>query len=75
MRQPLDRMAFEQEGEVVDIPLDLRSRLAALGLRVGKRVRMITREPLRGPVVVLVEHASVSLGIGIADRICVEVDE
>ncbi len=45
-----------------------------MGVRVGKKIKMLTKEPLKGPVVVVVDEADISLGIGIADKIIVEVD-
>ncbi|MBN1635640.1 MAG: ferrous iron transport protein A [Deltaproteobacteria bacterium] len=75
MRISIDRMKYNQEGVFVGINNELRLHLAGMGLRAGKKIKMITREPLKGPVVIQVDHASISLGIGIADKLIVEVDE
>jgi len=34
---------------------------------------MITKEPLKGPVVVMVDEAKTSLGLSVADKIIMEV--
>jgi len=53
----------------------LKERIAGMGIRVGKELKMITKQPMKGPVVVLVDGARTSLGMGIADKIKVEVEE
>jgi len=71
----LDKMHYNQEGMVVSIDPDVRGKLASMGLRTGKKTRMITKEPWKGPVVLLVDQANISLGMGIAGKVQVEVDE
>jgi ferrous iron transport protein A len=67
-------MPYEEEGVVANIQEGVRTRVAGMGIRVGKKIKMLTKEPLKGPVVVVVDEADISLGIGIADKIIVEVD-
>ncbi len=74
MQKRLDEMAYEEEGVVDNIQGGVRTRVAGMGVRVGKKIKMLTKEPLKGPVVVVVDEADISLGIGIADKIIVEVD-
>jgi len=52
----------------------LRGRLAGMGIRDGKVIRMITKQPIKGPVVVEVDGSSTSLGLGMAKEIIVETD-
>lgn len=73
MKKKLYEMAYGEEGIVVNIEEDLRKKLAGMGIRIGKKVKMITKHPLKGPVVVMVDEASTSLGLGISDKITVEV--
>jgi len=75
LRISLDRMKYNQEGILLGINNEISQHLAGMGVRAGKKIKMITREPLKGPVVILVDHASISLGMGIADKLTVEVDE
>jgi ferrous iron transport protein A len=49
-------------------------RLASLGIRVGKSVRKITSEPLRGPIIVEVDGARVAIGRGMAMKVFVVVN-
>lgn len=74
MQKRLDEMPYEEEGVVANIQEGVRTRVAGMGIRVGKKIKMLTKEPLKGPVVVVVDEADISLGIGIADKIIVEVD-
>jgi ferrous iron transport protein A len=64
-----------QEGLITEIEGGKRHHLADMGLRVGKKIRMLTRQPFRGPVVVEVGEVKISLGKGLAQKIKVEVGE
>lgn len=68
-------MFYNQEGSVVSIDPTARRQLAGMGVRIGKKIKMITKEPLKGPVVLLIDQANISLGIGIARKVIVEVPE
>jgi len=44
-----------------------------MGIREGKKLRMATKQPIKGPVVVEVDKSFTSLGLRLADKIFVEV--
>jgi len=46
-------------------------KLDAMGLRPGKRVRMLSSQFMSGPITVLVDGRQVAMGRGIARRILV----
>ena len=75
MRKKLSEMDYGEEGVVKSIEGDLRNKVAGMGIRVGVRLKMATKQPIKGPVVVTVDRYSISLGLGIDDRIIVEVEE
>ncbi len=66
-------MKYEEEGTVTDIEGTLRKKVAGMGIRVGKKLRMITKQPIKGPVVVVVDEANTSLGLDVAERIILEI--
>jgi len=73
MWKRLSEMNYGEEGTVTSINSDLREKIAGMGIRVGKKLKMITKQPIKGPVIVVVDEANTSLGLGIADKIMVEV--
>ncbi|HDM22522.1 MAG: ferrous iron transport protein A [Methanomicrobia archaeon] len=73
MDKKLSEMRYGEEGVVKSIEGDLRNKVAGMGIRVGKKIKMITKQPIKGPVVVLVDEYRTSLGLGIADKIIIEV--
>jgi len=75
MRKKLSEMVYGEEGIVKSIEGNLRNKVAGMGIRVGKKIKMATKQPIKGPVVVTVDQYSISLGLGIADKIIVEVKE
>ncbi|HJH29435.1 MAG TPA: ferrous iron transport protein A [Methanosarcinaceae archaeon] len=73
MEKKLSEMKYEEEGIVTDIEETLRKKVAGMGIRVGKRLKMITKQPVKGPVVVAVDEAITSLGLDVAEKIIVEM--
>ena len=73
MEKKLSEMKYEEEGTVTDIEGTLRKKVAGMGIRVGKKLRMITKQLVKGPVVVVVDEANTSLGLNVAERIIVEI--
>ncbi|MBE9505927.1 MAG: ferrous iron transport protein A [Chloroflexi bacterium] len=51
----------------------MMERLAALGVRPGKRVTKVSSMLLSGPVTVEVDRAQVAIGFHVASRILVDV--
>ncbi len=73
MKKKLSEMDYDEKGTVTKIDRDLQKRVAGMGIRVGKNLRMITKQPIKGPVDIIVDEAETSLGLELADRITVEV--
>ncbi|MHC1623364.1 MAG: FeoA family protein [Candidatus Methanospirareceae archaeon] len=73
MEKKLSEMDFDEEGTVKEIDEKLKKQVAGMGIRVGKNIRMATKQPIKGPVVVEVDKSLTSLGLGIAEKIIVEV--
>lgn len=74
MEKKLSEMGYDEIGSVKRIEGELREKVAGMGIRVGKTVRMITKQPIKGPVVVVVDESNTSLGRDIAGKIIVEIE-
>jgi ferrous iron transport protein A len=68
-------MKYEEEGKVKKIDGRLKERIAGMGIREGKEIKMMTKQPIKGPVVVSVDRSNTSIGMGLADKIIVEVEK
>ncbi len=75
MERKLSEMDYEEEGVVKSIKEDLKEKIAGMGIRVGKKLKMLAKQPIKGPVVVTVDKAETSLGLGLADKIIVEIEK
>jgi len=75
MKMKLSKMSFNEEGIVTAIDEELKGAVAGMGIRIGKKLKMITRQPIKGPLVVMVDESTTSLGLGIAEKIMVEVEK
>jgi len=70
-------MDYEEEGVITAINDTLKNQVAGMGLIVGKKLRMITKQPIKGPVVVVavIDRANTSLGLDVAAKITVDVKQ
>jgi ferrous iron transport protein A len=73
MKKKLSEMNYDEQGTVTEIESNLQKRVAGMGIRVGKTLRMVTKQPIKGPVDVVVEEAETSLGLDMAGKITIEV--
>ena len=49
-----------------------RRRLQVLGIREGQNVKVLSKQPLRGPITISVGNCQMTLGRGMAHKIMVE---
>ncbi len=75
MAKKLSEMDFGEEGTVKEIAEDFRVQIAGMGIREGKKVRMTTRQPIKGPVVIEIGRANTSVGYALADKVIVDVGD
>lgn len=75
LKKSLDELKGNESGVVVGVAggFGFQRRLATLGIRPGKNIRMLTAQPLRGPIVVEVDRTHVAIGRGMARKVLVEV--
>ena len=73
----LRQMQSGQRGKVIEIHGGhvLVSRLAALGIRPGKKITKVSSMLLRGPVTIQSGHTRLALGFGMTNKIIVELEE
>ncbi|MGA1794813.1 MAG: FeoA family protein [bacterium] len=74
---PLIKMTENQEGIIhaLEGGGQFQTRLQALNIRIGKRVKKISATPFRGPVVIEVERSKVAIGHGMAQKVLVAVSD
>jgi len=70
-------LAPGEEGAIVSLSggPGAQSRLRALGLAEGQRVRNVSRIAWGGPIILLVNRAQVAVGRGMARKIVVRVKD
>jgi ferrous iron transport protein A len=73
LHKRLSELEFGESGTVREI-LASSHELNCLGVRVDKHLTMITRQPIKGPVVVAVDGMEVAMGLETARCVNVEVD-
>ena len=51
----------------------LQYRLDSMGIRIGKEIKVVSKQPFRGPITVEMRGCQMTLGMGMARKIMVEV--
>ena len=74
MEKKLSEMKYGEKGKITRIDLDLRAQIAGMGVREGQEVKMLTKQPIKGPITITMGRANTSLGIGLAEQIIVEIE-
>lgn len=75
MHTPLDHLFPNQSGtiETIEAGPELGRRMAALGLRPGRRVEVIRTAPLKGPLQIRIGHTELMIRRTDAAKICVSL--
>ncbi|MDD3622990.1 MAG: FeoA family protein [Methanofollis sp.] len=71
-QKKVTEMEYGETGVIVEL-LGSHHDLNCLGIRKGKNLEMITKQPIKGPAVVLAEGVEVAMGLEIAALVVVEV--
>lgn len=69
----LSDLEYGEEGIIRWIDQSLKDQILGRGIREGKTLRMDTKQPIKGPVVITIEKSTTSLGFNLAKKISVEV--
>lgn len=72
MQKKLLELEFGDKGVVREIRTSTHD-LNCMGLRVGKELKMITKQPIQGPVVVLLGEVEIAMGPEIAAQVIIEI--
>lgn len=73
MQKQLSKLEFGDTGTVTEIRAH-GAELNCMGLRKGKRLKMITKQPIKGPVVVLIGEVEIAMGLDMAEQVTVELE-
>ena len=66
MEKKLSERKYAEEGIVTEIEETLRKKVAGMGIKVGKKLRMLIKQPVKGHVVVVLDKTNTSIGLDAA---------
>ena len=74
---PLTMVPYAKKARIVLIKggHGFQRKMRVMGLREGKIVKVVTKQPLHGPMTIEINGSQVTIGMGMAQRIIVEVVE
>ena len=70
----LSELDYGETGVIKKINQRLKVQILGRGIREGKTIRMDTKQPINGPVVITIDRSTTSLGFNLAKEISVEVN-
>ena len=72
---PLTQLPVNKKGRIIrlDGGRGFQRRLRVMGIREGQLIKIVTRQPFRGPLTIKVGVCQMTLGRGMANKITVEV--
>ena len=74
MEKILNQMRYGEKGEIVEIKTtEIKRKLMGMNIRLGKEVKMLAKQPLKGPVAIEIGSMQTSLSQEMAKQIIVEV--
>jgi len=77
MEIPLTSMKTGMEAPIVRLQggINFQRKLRTMGIRENKNVKIVTKHPFGGPIVVEVDGRKTTIGRGMAQRVLVEVEK
>ena len=63
-----------RKARIVEIKggVNFQRKMCTMGLREGSILRIVTKQPLRGPITIAVGNCHMTMGMGMAHKIVVE---
>ena len=73
--KPLAHLHYDEEAKIIRIEggYGLQNKLRVMGIREERLIRIISKQPLFGPITVAVSSNQITLGRGMAHKVIVEV--
>jgi ferrous iron transport protein A len=71
----LSELTNGKKGKIIELNggLGLRRKLRTIGIREGKYVKLVTSQPIGGPIVIDIDGEQIAIGRGMAQKIMIEV--
>ena len=71
----LTQLPINKRGKIINLDggQGFKRRLRVMGIKEGQIIKIVTKQPFRGPITIAVFGCQMTLGRGMADKITVEV--
>ena len=72
---PLNQLPVNKRGKIINLNggQGFQKRLRVMGIKEGQIIKVVTKQPFRGPITIAVFGCQMTLGNGMAEKITVEV--
>jgi len=71
----LSQLMVNQRARIININggFGFQRRLRVMGVREGQIIKVVSRQPFRGPYTIAIGNSNITIGRGMANKIAVEV--
>ncbi len=71
----LSQLTVNQRARIINLNggFGFQRRLRVMGIREGQIIKVVSRQPLRGPFTIAIGGSHITIGRGMANKIVVEV--
>lgn len=73
MMKKLSELEYGETGIVREIRASVHE-LNCLGIRPDKRLKMLTKQPIKGPVVVTIDDMEIAMGLETAEDVIIDME-
>jgi len=70
----LTHLLNKKEAKIISLEggQGFQSKLRVMGIREGQKIKIVSRQPFKGPITIAINGCQMTLGRGMAHRILVE---
>lgn len=74
MKRTLVNLTNNEEGRILSVEggTGARAKLEAMGIRPGKKIKKMSSQIFKGPVVIEIDGRDIALGHGLAKKVLIE---
>ena len=72
---PLTQLPISKRGKIIGLDggQGFQRKLRSMGIKEGQIIKVVTKQPFRGPITIAFFSCQMTLGRGMAEKITVEV--
>ncbi|MDP7180407.1 MAG: FeoA family protein [Candidatus Woesearchaeota archaeon] len=65
-----------KQGTIIELDKNstFKTKVSSLGIRIGKKVKVLSKQPFKGPMIIEIDNMKAALGRNMAKKIILETE-